>query len=69
MTSPSIAACLAEPIQGVGGFITPPKEYLQIVSEIVHHYDGLMIIDEDQTAFGRTGNYVFGIHHSGLIPD
>lgn len=69
MTSGRIAAFLAEPIQGVGGFITPPKEYFQIVSEIVHHYGGLMIIDEVQTAFGRTGNYWFGIQHSGVIPD
>jgi len=69
MTSGKIAAFLAEPIQGVGGFITPPPEYFQIVSEIVHRYGGLLIIDEVQTGFGRTGEYWFAVQRSGVIPD
>ncbi len=68
-TSGKIAAFLAEPIQGVGGFITPPPEYFKIVVEIVHHYEGLFICDEVQTGFGRTGTYWFGIQHWGVEPD
>ena len=68
-TSGKIAAFLAEPIQGVGGFITPPPEYFRIVVEIVHHYEGLFICDEVQTGFGRTGTYWFGIEHWGVEPD
>ena len=44
-TSGQIAAFLAEPIQGVGGFITPPKEYFKIVFKIVKDYGGLFIAD------------------------
>ena len=68
-TSGKIAAFIAEPIQGVGGFITPPAEYLKITSEIAKHYGGLMISDEVQTAFGRTGDKWFGIEHSDVEPD
>lgn len=68
-TSGRIAAFLAEPIQGVGGFITPPPEYFGIVSEIVHHYGGLFIADEVQTGFGRTGDKWFGIEQWGVVPD
>ena len=69
MTCGKIAAFLAEPIQGVGGFITPPLEYFQIVRDIVHHYNGLLIIDEVQTGLGRTGDHWFAIEHSDVIPD
>lgn len=70
MTTPGkIAAFLAEPIQGVGGFITPPSEYFKIAHEIVKRYDGLFISDEVQTGFGRTGSKWFGIEHSGVEPD
>ncbi|MCB0182528.1 MAG: aminotransferase class III-fold pyridoxal phosphate-dependent enzyme, partial [Anaerolineae bacterium] len=58
-----------EPIQGVGGFITPPPEYFKIVKEIVERYDGLFIADEVQTGFGRTGDHWFGIAHWGVEPD
>ncbi len=54
-TSGQIAAFIAEPIQGVGGFITPPPEYFKIVFQIVKKYGGLFISDEVQTGFGRTG--------------
>jgi len=49
------AAFMAEPIQGVGGFITPPKEYFKIVFKIVKKYGALFIADEVQTGWGRTG--------------
>ena len=68
-TSGRIAAFLAEPIQGVGGFITPPPEYFKIVAEIVRHYGGLFISDEVQTGFGRTGDKWFGIEHYEVEPD
>lgn len=67
-TTGRIAGMLAEPIQGVGGFITPPKEYFEIASEIVRKYGGLMIIDEVQTGFGRTGK-MWGAQQYGVDPD
>src|SRR5690348_14812258 len=68
-TSGRIAAFIAEPIQGVGGFITPPKEYFKIVYKIVKNYGGLFISDEVQTGFGRTGKKWFGIEHWQVTPD
>src|SRR6185312_4572164 len=64
-----VAAFIAEPIQGVGGFITPPKEYFKIVMDIVRQYGGVFIADEVQTAWGRTGSKWFGIEHWGVQPD
>lgn len=68
-TSGQIAAFIAEPIQGVGGFITPPKEYFKIVFNIVKQYGGLFISDEVQTAWGRTGKKWFGIEQWEVYPD
>jgi len=68
-TSGRIAGMIAEPIQGVGGFITPPKEYFGIVAGIVRKYGGVFISDEVQTAWGRTGGKWFGIEHWGVTPD
>jgi 4-aminobutyrate aminotransferase-like enzyme len=68
-TSGRVAALIAEPIQGVGGFITPPKEYFKIVTDIVRKYGGIFIADEVQTAWGRTGGTWFGIEHWGVQPD
>ena len=68
-TSGKIAALIAEPIQGVAGFITPPKEFFKIVTDIVRKYGGLFIADEVQTAWGRTGGKWFGIEHWGVQPD
>lgn len=68
-TSGTIAAFLAEPIQGVGGFITPPKEYFKVVRDIVKRYGGLLIIDEVQTGWGRTGEAMFGISYWDVEPD
>jgi 4-aminobutyrate aminotransferase len=68
-TSGRVAALIAEPIQGVGGFITPPKEYFKIVSDIVRKYGGIFIADEVQTAWGRTGGKWFGIEHWDVRPD
>jgi 4-aminobutyrate aminotransferase len=68
-TSGRPAAFIAEPIMGVGGFITPPKEYPGIVAEIVRRHEGLYIADEVQTGWGRTGGKWFGIEHYGVKPD
>ena len=68
-TNNSIAAFLAEPIQGVGGIVQPPAEYFQIVHEIVKEYDGIYVSDEVQTGFGRTGGKWWGIQQTGVEPD
>ena len=67
-TSGQIAGMLAEPIQGVGGFITPPKEYFAIAAEIVRKHGGVFIADEVQTGFGRTGR-MWGVEHYEVEPD
>jgi len=68
-TTGRIAGFLAEPIQGVAGFITPPKEYFKIVFNIVKQYGGDFIADEVQTAWGRTGHKWWGIEHWEVEPD
>jgi 4-aminobutyrate aminotransferase len=68
-TSGSVAAFIGEPIQGVGGFITPPKEYFPIIEKIVRGHGGIFISDEVQTGWGRTGGKWFGIEHWGVTPD
>jgi 4-aminobutyrate aminotransferase-like enzyme len=68
-TTGRIAGFLAEPIQGVGGFITPPPEYFEIAVGIVKKYGGVFICDEVQTGFGRTGGKMWGIQHWGVQPD
>jgi len=68
-TSGRPAAFIAEPIMGVGGFITPPKEYPGIVAEIVRRHEALYIADEVQTGWGRTGGKWFGIEQYGVKPD
>lgn len=68
-TTGQIAGFLAEPIQGVGGFVVPPKEYFQVAVEIVRKYGGLFIADEVQTGFGRTGDHWWGFEHFGVQPD
>ncbi len=67
-TTGEIAGMMVEPIQGVGGFITPPKEYFKIIAEIVRKYGGVFISDEVQTGFGRTGK-MWGIEQYGVEPD
>ena len=63
------AALLAETILGVGGYIVPPPGYFQRVAEIIRKYGGVLIIDEVQAGFGRTGGKWFGIEHWGVEPD
>jgi 4-aminobutyrate aminotransferase len=68
-TDGKIAAFIAEPILGVGGFIVPPREYFGIVKEIVARYGGIFIADEVQTGWGRTGDKWCGIEHWDVQPD
>src|SRR5204862_492867 len=63
------AAFMAEPIQGAGGFITPPKEYFEIAVGIIRKYGAVFICDEVQTGFGRTGDKWCGIEHWGVEPE
>lgn len=68
-TDGRIAAFMAEPIQGVGGFAVVPLDYFQRILPIVEAAGGLLIIDEVQTGWGRTGKYWCGIEHWGVEPD
>jgi 4-aminobutyrate aminotransferase len=60
---------IAEPIQGVGGFVTPPPEYFPIVKRILDQWGIPFIADEVQTGFGRTGDAFWGIESFGVRPD
>ena len=68
-TTGEIAAFMAEPILGVGGFIVPPPGYFERAAEITRKHGGLFIADEVQTAWGRTGDKWFGIEHWNVEPD
>lgn len=68
-TSGRPAAFIAETIQGVGGFIVPPRGYLRRAAEVIRSYGGLFICDEVQTGWGRTGDRWFGIEHDDVVPD
>ncbi len=62
------AAVILEPIQGEGGVIVPPDNYLLAVRRICTSRGVLMLLDEVQTGLGRTGK-MFGCNHSGVVPD
>src|ERR687883_313213 len=68
-TTGEIAAFMAEPILGVGGFIVPPPGYFERAAEITKKHGGLFIADEVQTGWGRTGDKWFGIEHWNVEPD
>ena len=63
------AAFIAETIMGVAGYVVPPSGYFEKASEVIHRYGGLLIMDEVQAGFGRTGKHWFGIEHWGVEPD
>ncbi|CUH96892.1 Alanine-glyoxylate aminotransferase 2 homolog 1, mitochondrial [Propionispora sp. 2/2-37] len=67
-TSGQVAAMFVEPIQGNGGIITPPPGYFKRLKEILNQYGILLIVDEVQTGFGRTGK-MFAIEHYETNPD
>src|ERR687895_1003932 len=68
-TTGQVAAFIAEPIQGVGGFIEAPPGYFERVKEILDETGVLFISDEVQTAFGRTGSHFWGIEAFDVEPD
>jgi 4-aminobutyrate aminotransferase len=69
MTSGDVACMIAEPIQGVGGFATPPDGYFAAFKEILDEHGILFVSDEVQTGWGRTGEHFWGISAHGVIPD
>ena len=68
-TPGEVACFVGEPIQGVGGAVTPPKEYFQIVYDIVRKHGGICIADEVQGGFGRTGTHYWAHQNWGVVPD
>jgi putrescine aminotransferase len=64
----TVAAFIAEPVQGAGGVIVPPPDYFPRIREICDRHDVLLIADEVITGFGRTGRW-FGLEHYGIEPD
>jgi adenosylmethionine-8-amino-7-oxononanoate aminotransferase len=64
----TVAAFIAEPVQGAGGVIVPPHDYFTRIRQICDAYDVLLISDEVITGFGRTGRW-FGLEHYGVEPD
>lgn len=64
----TVAAFIAEPVQGAGGVIVPPPDYFPRIRQICDQYDVLLIADDVITGFGRTGTW-FGLQHYGVEPD
>ena len=63
-----VAAVFVEPVQGEGGYIVPPPEYLPMLQELCKRHGILLVADEIQTGFGRTGK-MFACEHWGIEPD
>jgi 4-aminobutyrate aminotransferase len=68
-TSGDVACMIAEPIQGVGGFATPPDGLFGAFAEVLREHGILFISDEVQTGFGRTGEHLWGYQAHGFTPD
>jgi 4-aminobutyrate aminotransferase/(S)-3-amino-2-methylpropionate transaminase len=68
VASEDVAAVIAEPVLGEGGFVTPPLEFFRIIIDICHKHGVLFIADEVQSGFGRTGK-MFASEHYGIEPD
>ncbi len=64
----SIAAIIVEPIQGEGGYVVPPREFFQVLTEIADRHGILLIADEVQSGFGRTGRF-WASEHFDFVPD
>jgi 4-aminobutyrate aminotransferase len=63
-----VAAIFVEPIQGEGGYVVPPPEYLPMLQELCRKHGILLVLDEIQSGFGRTGR-MFACEHWGIEPD
>ncbi|MEE9297804.1 MAG: aspartate aminotransferase family protein [Acidimicrobiia bacterium] len=68
-TAGDVAAMIAEPIQGVGGFVTPPDGFFGEMKKVLDEHGILFISDEVQTGWGRTGENFWGIQAHGFEPD
>lgn len=68
-TAGDVAAMIAEPIQGVGGFATPPDGFFGAFGKVLADHGILFIADEVQTGFGRTGDHFWGYEAHGITPD
>jgi 4-aminobutyrate aminotransferase len=68
-TSGDVACMIAEPIQGVGGFVVPPDGFFRAMKEVLDEHGILFISDEVQTGWGRTGEHFWGIDAHGVQPD
>jgi alanine-glyoxylate transaminase/(R)-3-amino-2-methylpropionate-pyruvate transaminase len=68
-TPGEVACFIGEPIQGVGGTVTPPKEFFKIVYDIVRQHGGICIADEVQGGFGRTGEHYWAHQNWDVVPD
>ncbi len=68
-TAGDVACFVAEPIQGVGGFATPPDGMFGAMKEVLDEYGILYVTDEVQTGWGRTGEHYWGIEAHGVTPD
>jgi 4-aminobutyrate aminotransferase len=67
--APEETACMViEPVLGEGGYVVPPKRFMQELREICSHYGILLVADEIQSGFGRTGKF-FAVEHYGITPD
>ncbi|HUJ30301.1 MAG TPA: 4-aminobutyrate--2-oxoglutarate transaminase [Candidatus Acidoferrum sp.] len=64
----SVAAVIVEPVLGEGGFVTPPREFFGVLHDICRRHGILLIADEVQSGFGRTGA-MFASEHYGIVPD
>jgi 4-aminobutyrate aminotransferase len=69
MTSGDVACMIAEPIQGVGGFATPPDGFFKAFKDVLDEYGILFVSDEVQTGWGRTGEHFWGYEAHGITPD
>ena len=68
-TAGDVACLIAEPIQGVGGFALPPDGLFAAYQEVLNEHGILIISDEVQTGWGRTGEHFWGISAHGVVPD
>jgi 4-aminobutyrate aminotransferase len=68
-TAGDIACMIAEPIQGVGGFATPPDGFFGEMKAVLDERGALFISDEVQTGWGRTGDHFWGYQAHGIVPD
>ncbi len=68
-TAGPVAALIAEPIQGVGGFTVPPDGFFGAMGKVLAGHDILFISDEVQTGWGRTGDHFWGYEAHGIVPD